>query len=274
MKLFPAIDLRDGRCVRLYQGDYDQETVYSDNPVDQALAFQNEGAEIIHVVDLDAALTGKATNGDVIGAICQAVDVPVQVGGGVRSETAAETLFGRGVTRVVIGTAALERPELVANLSNAGYAVAVGLDAYGDEVATHGWTKRSGVRVGEMAARFAESGAEALVVTEISRDGTLAGPDVEGLTKLLTETDLPVIASGGVGELKDLNALVGVVATRADDENSVGADASAGRAAKDNIKKLDGVIVGRALYERAFTVTEALAHLAEAGPGMGAEGKR
>ncbi len=255
MKLYPAIDLRNGHCVRLYQGDYDQETVYSDSPVDQALAFQGEGADVIHVVDLDAALTGEPTNADMIAAICHAVDIPVQVGGGVRSEQAAEALFERGVTRVVIGTAALERPELVANLSNAGHAVAVGLDAYGDEVATHGWTKRTGVRVGEMADRFAETGAEALVVTEISRDGTLSGPDVGGLGSLLASTELPVIASGGVGDLADLNTLAGL--------NAPGPDGGG------EAKRLAGVIVGRALYEGAFGVSDALACLAggQSGPG-------
>ncbi len=251
MKLFPAIDLRNGKCVRLYQGDYDQQTVYSDSPVDQALTFQSEGAEVIHVVDLDAALTGEPTNAEVIAAICQAVDVPVQVGGGVRSESAAEALFARGVRRVVIGTAALERPELVTNLADAGHSVAVGLDAYGDEVATHGWTKRTGVKVGEMADRFAQSGAEALVVTEISRDGTLAGPDVEGLSALLASTNLPIVASGGVGQLSDLQILAQVsIPPSSDDESR---------------RSLAGVIVGRALYEQAFTVEEALECLVAAG---------
>lgn len=247
MKLFPAIDLREGRCVRLYQGDYDRETVYNESPVDQALAFEAEGAEVIHVVDLDAALTGEPTNRRMIGAIAEAVDVPVQVGGGVRSEAMAEALFALGVSRVVIGTAALENPELVSNLAGDGHAVAVGLDAYGDEIATHGWTKRTGVRVGEMAARFAQSGAEALVVTEISRDGTLEGPDVEGLAKLLQSTDLPVVASGGVGSLDDLTRLSTVVAEPA----TVGGPA----------RTLHGVIVGRALYEGAFTVSSAIKSL-------------
>lgn len=254
MKLFPAIDLRDGNCVRLYQGNYDRETVYSHSPVDQAVAFRAEGAETIHVVDLDAARTGEPTNRDVIGAICAAVDVPVQVGGGVRTEAMAKALFERGVARVVIGTAALENPDLVAKLAGAGHAVAVGLDAYGDEVATHGWTKRTGVRVGEMAARFAQSGAEALVVTEISRDGTLEGPDVDGLGALLASTDLAVVASGGVGSLADIDALSAVSVPGGHDP--------------DPVRRLAGVIVGRALYEGSFTVAQALARL------VGPDGER
>jgi phosphoribosylformimino-5-aminoimidazole carboxamide ribotide isomerase len=248
MKLYPAIDLRNGRCVRLYQGDYEQETVYGDDPVAQAKAFEAEGAEVVHVVDLDAARTGEPTNRRVIGAICEAIGVPIQVGGGVRTIEAAEALFEAGVDRVVIGTAALENPQLVVDVVRAGGRVAVGLDARGDEVSTHGWTERTGRTVGELAARFADSGVEALVVTEISRDGTLEGPDEPGLRALLAATPIPVVASGGVGSLDHIRSLAAVT--------HVGADGS--------IRRLDGVIVGRALYERTFTVAEALA--ATAGP--------
>jgi phosphoribosylformimino-5-aminoimidazole carboxamide ribotide isomerase len=235
--VFPAIDLRDGRCVRLYQGDYDRETVYGEDPVAQAEAFVAEGAEVLHVVDLDAARTGEPTNRPVIAAICDAVAVPVQVGGGVRSEEAAHALLGAGVARVVIGTAALEDPELVERLSGAGCPVAVGLDARGDEVATHGWTERTGRTVSEVAGRFADLGVEALVVTEIGRDGTMAGPDTEGLTALLTETGIDVIASGGVGELGHIGALAAV---------------------EVDGRRLRGVIVGRALYEGTFTLSAAI----------------
>lgn len=247
MKLYPAIDLRDGNCVRLYQGDYDRQTTYGDDPVAQAAAFVAEGAEIVHVVDLDAAKTGEPTNRPVIGAICQGLDVPVQVGGGVRTVEAAEALFDLGVDRVVIGTAAIERPELVEELSAAGRSVVVGIDARGDDVATHGWTTSSGRTVEELANRFAEAGVHSLVVTEISRDGTLEGPDVAGLTKLLSVTDIPVVASGGVGNLAHLEALARVRATGASGQD----------------RTLAGVIVGRALYEKQFTVTDALAALSE-----------
>ncbi|MFT7600177.1 MAG: phosphoribosylformimino-5-aminoimidazole carboxamide ribotide isomerase [Acidimicrobiales bacterium] len=243
MRLYPAIDLRGGNCVRLYQGDYDQETVYAADPVAQAMAFVDAGTTWLHVVDLDAALTGEPTNRPVIAAICEASPVPVQVGGGVRTIEAAEALFDAGVTRVVIGTAALENPELVRALA-AVHPVAVGLDARGGEVATHGWTEKTGRTVGDLASEFADAGVAALVVTEISRDGTLAGPDVDGLSQLLASTDIPVIASGGVGSLGHLRTLAGVTA---------------------GPRQFEGVIVGKAIYEGAFTVAEAVAVLDEAG---------
>ncbi len=241
MKLYPAIDLRGGRCVRLYQGDYDKETAYGDDPVAQAEAFIAEGAQILHVVDLDAARTGEPTNRETIGAICKALDVPVQVGGGVRSVDAAEALFELGVDRVVIGTAAIEDPQLVADLAARGRSVVVGLDARGDRVATHGWTTDTGETVSGLADRFANVGVAALVVTEISRDGTLEGPDVAGLSQLLADTEIPVIASGGVGNLDHLQTLSGVAVPSG-----------------DQTRTLAGVIVGRALYEGKFTVGQAL----------------
>lgn len=245
MQLYPAIDLRDGQCVRLYQGDYDQQTTYSDDPVAQAKAFVAEGAEVVHVVDLDAAKTGEPRNRPVIGAICEALDVPVQVGGGVRSVAAAEALFSVGVDRVVIGTAAIENPELVEQLTGRGRSVVVGLDARGDKVATHGWTTDSGLTVRELADRFAEVGVSALVVTEIGRDGTLEGPDVAGLGALLSTTAIPVVASGGVGNLEHLKSLAAVSVERSGEPD----------------RRLAGVIVGRAIYERKFSVSEAIATL-------------
>jgi len=242
MMFYPAIDLRNGRCVRLYQGDYGQETVYNDDPVAQAKAFVADGAEIVHVVDLDAALTGEPTNRPVIEAICSAIDVPVQVGGGVRSVDAAEALFAAGVRRVVIGTAALENPQLVADVVGAGGAVAVGLDARGDEVATHGWTERTGRTVTELADGFADSGVEALVVTEISRDGTLEGPDEAGLQSLLAATSIPIVASGGVGSIEHLQSLASVEC----------------RTETGTTRRFQGAIVGRALYENKFTVAAAI----------------
>jgi len=242
MMLYPAIDLRNGRCVRLYQGDYGQETVYNDDPVAQAKAFVADGAEIIHVVDLDAALTGEPTNRLVIKAICSAIDVPVQVGGGVRSIDAADRLFAAGVHRVVIGTAALENPQLVADVVSAGGRVAVGLDARGDEVATHGWTERTGRTVSQLADEFGDSGVEALVVTEISRDGTLEGPDESGLRRLLAATSIPIVASGGVGSIEHLHSLASV-----EYRTNTGAT-----------RRFDGAIVGRALYENKFTLAAAI----------------
>jgi phosphoribosylformimino-5-aminoimidazole carboxamide ribotide isomerase len=236
MDLYPAIDLLDGRAVRLYQGDYARETVYNDDPIAQAKEFAAAGARWIHVVDLDAARTGAPRNRDVIAAICDAVDVPIQTGGGVRSEAAADALFDLGVTRVVLGTAALEDPELVRLLASR-HPVAVGLDARGREVAVRGWEEGSGQDLLDVARGFADAGVEALIVTEIGRDGTLEGPDLDGLGEVLEATELPVIASGGVGSLADIVAL--------------NALRSAGR-------RLSGAIVGRALYEGAFTLSDAL----------------
>lgn len=245
-ELFPAIDLRDGKCVRLYQGDYDQETVYGDDPVAQAQAFADEGASWIHVVDLDAARSGDPINRPVVAKIAGAVDVPIQTGGGVRSVEAAMALFDAGVERVVIGTAAIENPELVATLA-ADHRVAVGLDAHGRDIAVHGWEKSSGKDLIDTARSFADMGVDAFVVTEIGRDGTLEGPDVEGLSAVAAATDVAVIASGGVGVVDDLTTLARV---------EVAGD-----------RRLSGVIVGRAIYERAFTVTEAIAAIENAGRG-------
>jgi phosphoribosylformimino-5-aminoimidazole carboxamide ribotide isomerase len=236
LPLYPAIDLLGGRCVRLYQGDYARETVYGDDPVSQARAFAEAGAEWIHVVDLDAARTGDPVNRPVVGAIAAAVDVPVQTGGGVRSEADAAALFEAGVARVVLGTAAMERPELVDALA-AEHRVAVGLDVRGREVAIRGWEEGSGHDLFDAARRFEDAGVEAVIVTDISRDGTLEGPDVEGLSALLAGTSLEVIASGGVGDLDDLRTLAGVSVEG---------------------RPLAGVIVGRALYEGRFTVEQAL----------------
>ena len=241
MELFPAIDLLDGRCVRLYQGDYARSTVYGDDPVAQALAFEAEGAQWIHVVDLDAARSGEPVNRPVVAAIAEAVSVPVQTGGGVRDEAAAEALFDAGVARVVVGTAALEDPEFVRRLA-ARHPVAVGLDSRGREVAVRGWLQGSGRDLIDLVAAFEGAGVQALVVTEISRDGTLDGPDLSGLAGVLAASEIPVVASGGVGSLNDLRAL--------------GALDAGGR-------RLAGVIVGRAIYDGAFSVAEGVAAVSE-----------
>jgi phosphoribosylformimino-5-aminoimidazole carboxamide ribotide isomerase len=239
MDLYPAIDLRDGNCVRLYQGDYDRETVYGDDPAAQAKAFADGGARWLHVVDLDAARSGEAANLDVIGAIADAVDVPVQVGGGVRSVDAARRLYDLGVTRVVMGTAAVANPDLVADVAAVG-SVAVGLDVRDREVAVEGWERGSGRDVLDLMSVLDDKGAAAYVVTQIAVDGTLDGPDTAGLAMVAEATDVPVIASGGVGEPAHLDALRDLGAARS----------------------LAGVIVGRALYEGTVTVADAVARLA------------
>jgi phosphoribosylformimino-5-aminoimidazole carboxamide ribotide isomerase len=245
MDLFPAIDLRDGRCVRLYQGDYDRETVYGDDPVAQATAFAAAGAPWVHVVDLDAARTGVPRNRPVVSAVAAALaerDVPLQVGGGVRDDAAADALFAAGVRRVVVGTAALDDPAWARRLAGRHPGrVAVGLDARGRDVAVRGWVESSGRDLVDVAREFEDAGVAALVVTEIGRDGTLTGPALDQLAAVLGATTVDVVASGGVGTLDDLRAL---------DRLSVGG------------RHLAGAIVGRALYEGAFGLADGLAVLA------------
>jgi len=244
--LYPAIDLRGGRCVRLHQGDFAAETVYDDDPVGVARAFAEAGAGWIHVVDLDAARTGEPANLAVVEAIVAAVSCAVEVGGGVRSPAAAAALLDVGVDRVIVGTAAVEQPELVAALCTRHPGrIAVGLDARGREVAVRGWVAGSGADLLDLARRFEDAGVAALVVTEIGRDGTMTGPDLGQLQAVLEVTATPVVASGGVGGLPDLEALAGLTVT--------GPDGA--------VRRLAGAIAGRAIYEGRFTVAEALAVL-------------
>jgi phosphoribosylformimino-5-aminoimidazole carboxamide ribotide isomerase len=241
-ELFPAIDLRAGRAVRLLRGDYAAETVYSDDPVAVARSFDAAGARWIHVVDLDAARSGEAGNLEYVAAIARSVRCEVETGGGVRSVEAAERLVDAGVARVVIGTAAVERPELVTELAGRYPGrVAVGLDARGRQVAVKGWTETTGADLVELAKRFEGEGVAALIVTEIGRDGTMDGPDLDQLGAVLESTAIDVIASGGVGTLDDIRALAGLTS---------------------GSRSLAGIIVGRALYEGRFTVEEALRCLA------------
>jgi phosphoribosylformimino-5-aminoimidazole carboxamide ribotide isomerase len=241
--LFPAIDLRDGRAVRLLRGEFGAETVYSEDPVVVAGAYQAAGAPWIHVVDLDAARTGEPANIALVAAIASAVSCPVQAGGGVRTPGAAARLLDAGVARVVVGTAAVEEPALVDALC-ARYPgrVAAGLDARGSRLAVRGWTETSAADLTDAARRLEDAGVAALVVTEIGRDGTMAGPDLDQLSAVLCATTVDVVASGGVGSLDDLRSLSAL-------------EPEPGR-------KLAGVIVGRALYEGRFSVEEALACLA------------
>jgi phosphoribosylformimino-5-aminoimidazole carboxamide ribotide isomerase len=236
--LYPAIDLRAGRCVRLHQGDFAAETVYDDDPVAVARAFAVAGTQWIHVVDLDAARTGEPANLAVIERIAHAVDCNVQCGGGVRSVAAADALLLAGAARVVVGTAAVENPALVDELcARHPGRIAVGLDARGRDVAVRGWVEGTGADLVELATRFESAGVAALIVTEIGRDGTMAGPDLEQLRAVLAATTTPVIASGGVGELGDIMALAALQVRR---------------------RRLLGAIVGKALYEGRFRLAEAL----------------
>ncbi len=245
MQLYPAIDLRGGRCVRLLRGDYGAETVYSDDPVAVARRFADAGAAWIHLVDLDAARTGEPVNRPLVTAVAASVPVPVQAGGGVRDEATVEALLDAGVARVVLGTAAMHDPVLVTRVAarHPG-AIAVGLDARAGEVAVQGWTEGAGVALLDAVRRFDDTGVAALVVTDISRDGTLTGPALDGLEEVVAAaTAVEVVASGGVGNLAHLRALAALQA--------------GGR-------RLAGAIVGKALYEGSFTVEEALGALAAA----------
>lgn len=241
MEIFPAIDLRGGRVVRLLRGDYGAETAYDDDPVARARAFAGAGARWVHVVDLDAARTGEPAHLSVIYALCDALGplgVRLQVGGGVRSEEAAAALLDAGAQRVVVGTAAVEHPELVDALAERRPGrVAVGLDARGGEVAVRGWTEGTGRSLFDLARRFDRPGVGALVVTSIERDGTLEGPALDTLSDVLAASRADVVASGGVGSLGDVTAL---------------ASLSAGG------RRLAGAIVGRALYEGRFGLEEAI----------------
>ena len=230
MDLYPSIDIRAGQVVRLYQGDYDQETVYGDDPVAVARSYEAAGAPWVHVVDLDAA-RGDGSNRDLVIDVARAVKTPVQVGGGQRDASLLEA----GVARVVMGSVAVSDPELVERLArdHAGR-VAVGMDHRDGQIMVRGWEDAGGVTVDELVARYTAAGVAAFVVTNIAGDGTLQGPDTTGLAKLVASTPVPVVASGGVGSLDDIRALAA-------------------------IEGLAGVIVGKALYVGRFTVEEAIA---------------
>ena len=233
--LYPAIDLRGGRVVRLTKGDYDAETVYGDDPVAVATSFADAGAPWVHVVDLDAARSGDPVNRPVVAAVAAALDggARLQTGGGVRAVSDAEALAAVGVSRVVMGSAALADPDLVVAAGEV-LPVAVGLDHRDGELAVHGWTEGSGVRLTDALQRFPT--AAAFVITDISRDGMLTGPDVDGLAAAVAASDVPVVASGGVASLDDLRALA-------------------------SIPGLAGIITGKAVYEGRFTVAQAMAVL-------------
>ncbi len=241
-ELYPSIDIRGGRCVRLHQGDFAAEKVYDDDPVAVAKRYEDAGTTWIHVVDLDAARTGERVNGAVVEAICASVGCRVQASGGVRDAGAAGELLHAGAARVVIGTAAVNNPELVSDVATMHPGqVAVGLDARGHDVAVQGWTESTGIDLAELAPRFDQSGASALVVTDIRRDATMTGPALDQLRVAVAASALPVVASGGVGSLDDLHALV---------------------ALRESGRSLAGVIVGSALYEGRFSLTDALAVVA------------
>jgi phosphoribosylformimino-5-aminoimidazole carboxamide ribotide isomerase len=230
--LYPAIDIRSGRVVRLKQGDYDKETVYGEDPVEVACRFADEGARWIHIVDLDAARSGDPVNRAVISQIASALwgKVKVQTGGGVRTVDDARTLAEAGISRVVMGSAAVSKPELVDEAAKI-VDVAVGLDHRNGRVSVHGWTQESGLTLVSALGMF--PAASAFIITDIARDGMLQGPDIEGLTHATHATSIPVIASGGVSTLADIEDLA-------------------------KIPGVTGIITGKAIYEGRFSVRDAL----------------
>ncbi len=239
MILYPAIDIRGGQAVRLTQGDYERETAYDADPVDAAKRWAGEGAEILHVVDLDGAKAGEPRNLDAIGRIAAAVECPIQVGGGLRDEASVAAVLDAGAERVVIGTAALRDPELLAAALEAhGDRVVVSVDARDGKVSLAGWTEASDVDVANAVADLGERGVARFLCTAIEVDGTMEGPAMAELTRIAAATQAQIIASGGVGDLSHLESL-----------------------AREAAPNVEGAIVGRALYERKFTVAEAITAL-------------
>ena len=237
MILYPAIDLKDGNCVRLLKGEMDAVTVFSDDPAAQALAFQNAGAQWVHLVDLNGAFAGEPVNGGAVDAILAALDVPAQLGGGIRDMATIESWLSKGLARVILGTVAVEDPDLVRAAAKAFPGqIAVGLDAREGRVATRGWAEETDIQVTDLARKFEDAGIAAIIYTEINRDGAMAGPNIPATEALARAVEVPVIASGGVSSMDDLRALQAT-------------------------KVISGAISGRALYDGAIDLGEALAML-------------
>lgn len=236
MDVIPAIDLLDGRCVRLYQGDYARSQVFNDDPVAVARQWEEQGAPRIHLVDLDGAKAGHPVNQAAISAIVQAVSVPVQVGGGLRDRESVADLLNLGVRQAILGTVAVEQPDLVSQLcQDFPGQIVVGIDARDGKVATRGWLETSEVMAIDLAQQMAQRGAAAIIYTDIHRDGTLQGPNLDALRNLAQAIDIPVIASGGVSSLTDVLSLLALA--------PIG---------------VSGMIVGRALYTGDVSLKEAV----------------
>lgn len=205
MIIFPAIDLKEGKCVRLYQGDMNQATIFNDSPANQAKEFENLGFKFIHIVDLDGAVLGKSMNQESIKEILANITIPIQLGGGIRSIAAIENWLELGVNRVILGTAAIKDPELVIKACKKFPGkIVVGIDAKSGMVATEGWVESSGVTTIDLAKKFEDCGVSAIIYTDISRDGTLSGFDVDGTKNLAEQINIPVIISGGISSIEDV----------------------------------------------------------------------
>ena len=237
MIIYPAIDIRGGRCVRLTEGRFDAETVFADDPAQMALKWAGLGAEFLHLVDLDGALAGECKNVPVIERILKSVNIPVQLGGGIRNLATIEKLLDLGVTRLILGSAAVKNPELVQEACKKypGH-IAVGIDAKNGEVAIEGWGQGSGVAATELAKKMASFGVETIIYTDISRDGMLSGVNVESTAALARACGVPIIASGGVASIEDIRRVKAVES--------------------DGVQ---GCIIGKAIYTGAVDLKEALA---------------
>ena len=236
MEIIPAVDIRGGRCVRLYQGDYNQETVFDEDPVTAALTWYSQGARWLHVVDLDGAVAGEPRNMEVIGEIMKESGLSIELGGGIRQEEMAEKLLRQGISRLVLGTAAIENRELVKKLCQRfGEAIAVGLDARDGKIAIRGWQKNTVVGVLQLSREMVDAGVRRFIHTDIRRDGTLTEPNFDMIKKLLGEVNVPVIVAGGISRLEHLRRL----------------------------KKLgvEGAIIGKALYTGDINLGEAIISL-------------
>ena len=246
MILFPAIDLKDGACVRLLRGEMDAATVFNDSPADQARAFVEDGADWLHIVDLNGAFEGESVNGAAVRAILdvtRGVGVRVQLGGGIRTAAHVAGWLADGIDRVILGTAAVKDPDLVIDACKAHPGrVAVGVDARGGRVAVEGWAETSDLAAAELARRFEDAGVAALIYTDIDRDGAMEGPNVDATVALARAISIPVIASGGVSKVEDVEAFL-----------------------PHEADGVAGVISGRAIYDGRIDLAAALARLREAG---------
>ncbi len=244
MILFPAIDLKDGQCVRLQRGEMDAATVFSDDPAAQARDFEAQGFEYLHMVDLNGAFEGKPVNADAVDAILRAISIPAQLGGGIRNLATIEAWLTKGIARVILGTAAVRDPELVREACKEFPGrIAVGIDARGGMVAIEGWAQTSATSAIELAKRFEDAGVAAIIYTDIERDGVLEGLNLEATVELARAVSIPVIASGGLASIEDIKKLV-----------------------QPEYAMLEGAISGRALYDGRIDASEALALLRGAKP--------
>lgn len=242
MILFPAIDLKDGQCVRLKLGDMSQATVFNDDPAAQAAHFESQGFAYLHLVDLNGAFAGRPVNEDAVGSILKAVSIPVQLGGGIRTMAQVEAWLAKGIRRVILGTVALRDPNLVKDACKRFPGrIAVGIDAKGGRVAVEGWAETSDLTAIDLARRFADAGVSAIIFTDIDRDGVLKGLNIDSTLELANAVNIPVIASGGLASMQDIRRLL-----------------------QPDCRILEGAISGRALYDGRIDVPEALRLIREA----------